>query len=100
MKNLFLAFFLLTSISTFAQTAHKYEYKIGYNTYNYDIEGYNEVGEYCYGNVNINGETNYGSGYIYNDETGEEYSIEVEWYHYGSLEGYDEEGIYYDLEVQ
>ena len=78
---------------------YKYEYRTGnsgsYN-YNYDVSGYDEYGNYVYGNIDI--QDNSGEGYIY-DEFDNEIYIEVEWDGYGSLEGYDDEGVYYELEV-
>jgi len=79
---------------------YKYEYRTGNSgsyDYNYDIEGYDELGNYVYGNVDISGK--YGDGYIYND-SGDEIYIEVEWVGYGELEGYDENGGYYELEAE
>ncbi len=78
---------------------YKYNYRTGYSgnyEYNYDIEGYNDDGDSVYGNIDIEGK--YGSGYIY-DEYGNEKEIDVEWVDYGELEGYDEDGNYYELEV-
>lgn len=73
---------------------YKYNYKIG-RTYNYDISGYDEDGNYVYGNVDIDES---GEGYIV-DEDGNEKYIEVEWVGYGEMEGYDEDGEYYELGV-
>lgn len=79
---------------------YKYEYRTGtsgnYN-YNYDIEGYDNDGNSVNGNIDISGK--YGNGYI-NDDNGNEKSIEVEWVDYGKLEGYDEDGNYYELEAE
>lgn len=79
---------------------YKYEYRTGQSgnyTYNYDIEGYSYDGDYVYGNIDITDK--YGDGYIY-DEWGNEKYIEVEWVDYGVLEGYDEDGNYYELEAE
>ena len=47
------------------------------------------------GNIDIDRD---GDGYII-DEDGNEKSIDVEWTGYGEIEGYDEDGTYYELEV-
>ena len=76
-------------------SGYKYNYKHnGY--YNYDVSGYDENGNYVSGNVDINKS---GDGYIV-DEEGNEKHIEVEWVGYGVMEGYDEDGVYYELEVE
>ncbi|NJB86905.1 hypothetical protein GGR26_002682 [Lewinella marina] len=79
---------------------YKYEHRTGragaYN-YNYDIEGYDEDGNYVYGNIDISGKN--GHGYI-TTEDGNDLSIDIEWVDYGELEGYDENGTYYNLELE
>ncbi len=74
---------------------YKYNYKDG-EYYNYDISGYDEDGNYVSGNVDID---EYGDGYI-EDEYGNEKYIEVEWVDWGVMEGYDEDGVYYELNVE
>ena len=79
---------------------YKYEYRIGKSgnyQYNYDIEGYDNEGNYITGNVDMDGK--YGSGTIY-DEDGNEKSIEVEWYDYGQMQGTDEDGNNYEFEAE
>ena len=73
----------------------KYNYKNG-SYYNYDISGHDEDGNYVSGNVDID---EYGEGYI-EDDFGNEKYIEVKWVGYGVMEGYDEDGIYYELNVE
>lgn len=76
----------------------KYESRSGSSgsySYNYDVSGYGDGG-YVYGNVDVSGK--YGEGYIYN-ENGDELYVDVEWVDNGVLEAYDEEGNWYELEV-
>lgn len=76
---------------------YKYEYREGSSgdyEYNYDVEGYDEDGNYVYGNVDMEGK--YGTGYV-EDANGDEVNIELEWYDYGEMSGYDENGVYYEL---
>lgn len=79
---------------------YKYNSRSGYSgdyEYNYDIEGYGGPdGDYYYGDIDISEDG--GEGYIY-DEDGNEVWIEGEWDGYGEIEAYDEEGNYYELEV-
>jgi len=78
---------------------YKYEYRTGGSgdyEYNYDISGSDENGNSVYGNVDIQGRS--GSGYI-EDDYGNQKDIEVEWIDYGVLEGTDEDGNAYELEV-
>lgn len=77
------------------ESAYKYNYKNG-GYYNYDICGYDEDGNYVSGNVDID---EYGDGYVV-DEYGNEKYIEVEWVDWGVMEGYDEDGVYYEFEVE
>ena len=65
--------------------------------YNYDINGTDGEGNSVNGNIDINGK--YGSGTI-QDENGDEKNIDVEWVGKGQLEGTDDEGNSYDLEVE
>jgi hypothetical protein len=80
--------------TTFNSSGYKYNYKVG-GTYNYDVSGYDDVGNAVTGNVDIDRD---GEGYII-DEDGNEKSITVEWTGYGEMEGYDEDGNCYELEV-
>ena len=78
----------------------KYNYRTGTSnpySYNYDIIGYDEYGNYVYGNIDIQGK--YGDGYIHN-ENDEEISVEVEWIDDGVLSGTDDDGNTYELEVE
>jgi replication-associated recombination protein RarA len=79
---------------------YKYESRTGnsgdYN-YNYDINGSDQDGNNVTGNIDINGK--YGSGTI-TDEDGNEKTVDVEWVNKGALEGTDEDGNSYDLEVE
>lgn len=78
---------------------YKYEYRTDgsdFYEYNYDITGSDENGNSVYGNIDIEGK--YGGGYIEDDYGNEKY-IEVEWVDYGVLEGVDEDGNYYEFEV-
>lgn len=81
-------------------SGYKYNSRSGYSgdyEYNYDIEGYGgEDGGYYYGDIDISQDG--GEGYIY-DEDGNEVWIEGEWDGYGEIEAYDENGNYYELEV-
>lgn len=70
---------------------------IAFSDYNYDISGYDNSGNYVYGDVDVDQDG--GSGTIY-DEYGNAHSIDVEWTGYGELEAYDyETWEYIDLEV-
>lgn len=77
----------------------KYEYRTGNSgnyEYNYDVEGYDNNGDYVSGNVDIS--SNDGEGYISNDN-GEDISITVEWSGYGEIEGTDDDGNTYNLTI-
>ncbi|WP_310378207.1 hypothetical protein [Flavobacterium sp.] len=88
-----------------AKTLHKdkkfdYEYRTGTSKnyeYNYDIVGTNEDGNQITGSIIIKGKS--GAGKI-EDDKGNEYEIEVEWYDYGKLKGVDENGITFELTVE
>lgn len=67
----------------------------GYNSYDYSVSGYGDY-DYVYGEVTVDQDG--GSGYIYL-ENGDEVYITVDWTGYGTLEGYDDEGNYYELDV-
>lgn len=76
----------------------KYESRSGTSgsySYTYDVSGYGDDG-YVYGTVDVSGK--YGDGYIYN-ENGDELYVDVEWVDNGVLEAYDEDGNWYELEV-
>ena len=79
---------------------YKYESRTGnsgdYN-YNYDINGSDQDGNNVTGNIDINGK--YGTGTI-TDEDGNEKAVDVEWVNRGALEGTDEDGNSYNLEVE
>lgn len=78
---------------------YKYEYRTGSSSnyeYNYDVRGSDENGNSVSGNIDIDGK--YGTGTI-EDENGNEKELDVEWIDYGKLEGTDEDGNTYDLEV-
>lgn len=64
-------------------------------TYDYSISGYGNSNS-VYGDITVDKQG--GDGYIY-DEDGNEKLIDVEWIGNGTLEGYDEDGNYYELEV-
>lgn len=93
------------SIDHFDDTYHeddrfKYEFRTGEDgdyIYNYDVFGYDEEGRDVSGNIYISGK--YGEGYI-QDQDGNEKYVDVEWVDWGVLEGFDEEGTYYQLEVE
>ena len=71
-------------------------YRVYSKKYCYDVSGYDENGNYISGTNDV---TKYGGdGYII-DEDGNEKHIEVDWTGKGELDGYDEDGIYYELEV-
>ena len=62
----------------------------------YDVEGYGDAG-YAYGEI----ESHSGGdvdGYLYLED-GTEVYFEGEWSGHGEVEGYDDEGNYYELEV-
>ena len=84
-----------TDDDEYDESSFKYNYKNG-SYYNYDISGYDEDGNYVSGNVDID---EYGEGYI-EDEYGNEKYVEVKWVDYGVMEGYDEDGIYYEFNVE
>jgi antitoxin component YwqK of YwqJK toxin-antitoxin module len=64
--------------------------------YSYSVSGYGNDNS-VYGDISVN--KNGGSGTIY-DENDNEISIDLEWTGKGTLEGYDEDGNYYELEVE
>ncbi|MBI4683911.1 MAG: hypothetical protein HY755_01805 [Nitrospirae bacterium] len=66
-------------------------------SYDYDVSGTDSDGNQVSGNIEV--DQNGGDGYIETDE-GEEKHIDVDWTGKGKLEGYDEDGNYYELEVE
>jgi hypothetical protein len=64
-------------------------------TYDYSVTGYGECG-YVYGDISVTQDG--GDGYIY-DEEGIEIWVDVSWSGKGTLDGYDSDGNYYELEV-
>ncbi|RKS14293.1 hypothetical protein C8C87_1567 [Flavobacterium sp. 120] len=85
---------------TYHSDAHRqYEYrtgKSGHYEYNYDVSGYNAVGDSVYGNINIEGKC--GAGILTNI-TGGEIEITAEWIDYGKLKVVDKDGNEYNLQV-
>lgn len=80
-------------------TEYQYEYrtgKPGNYEYNYDVSGYDAIGDSVYGNINIQGK--YGAGILTNT-TDEEIEITAEWIDYGELKAVDKEGNEYNLQV-
>ena len=61
----------------------------------YDVSGYGDDG-YVTGNIDAYGDSV--DGYIYK-ENGSQVYFQGEWDGYGEIEGYDENGDYYHLEV-
>ena len=68
----------------------------GYRSYSYDVDGYGD-GQYVSGYIDSSGAKSV-DGYI-QLESGEEVYFEGEWVAKGVVEGYDENGNYYELEV-
>mgnify|MGYP003688264001 FL=1 len=71
---------------------------INQKEYNYNVSGYGSNGEYVSGNVDSNADSNFVNGYI-TLEDGNIVSFSGEWIGKGLIEGYDENGDYYELEV-
>ncbi len=61
----------------------------------YSVDGYGDDG-YVYGDVETNGRDI--EGYLYK-ENGDEVYFEGEFNGYGTIDGYDENGDYYQLDV-
>jgi len=81
-------------------THHQYEYrtgKPGHYEYNYDVSGYNAIGDSVSGNINIEGK--YGAGILVNGTDGE-IEITTEWIDYGELKAVDKKGNEYYLQVK
>ena len=66
-------------------------------SYDYEVSGSDESGNSVSGSVEV--DQSGGDGYVYTDD-GEEKHIDVDWTGHGELEGYDEDGNYYELEVE
>jgi hypothetical protein len=71
-------------------------YKNNSRNYSYDVSGYDENGGYVYGSIDVTREG--GDGYVYDEEGNEKY-IQIDWTGKGELEGYDDDGLSYELEV-
>jgi hypothetical protein len=65
--------------------------------YDYSVSGYGN-GEYVSGSIDASSGSRDVDGYI-TLEDGREVSFEGEWVGKGEIEGYDEDGNYYELEV-
>lgn len=65
--------------------------------YEYSVSGVDENGNYVEGDVEVSQDG--GSGTV-SDEYGNEKEVDVEWTGNGELEGTDEDGETYDLEVE
>lgn len=63
----------------------------------YDVEGYGDSG-YAYGEIESSSGSKDVEGYLYLED-GTEVYFDGEWSGNGEIEGYDEEGNYYELEV-
>ena len=66
------------------------------SSYNYDVSGYGDGG-YVSGNIDASGDR-YVDGYLTLDD-GTQVSFDGEWTGKGEIEGYDENGNFYELEV-
>jgi len=64
--------------------------------YSYSVSGYGDDG-YVYGDIDADG-SKFVSGYLYLED-GTEVYFDGEWSGKGVLEGYDDDGNYYELEV-
>jgi hypothetical protein len=79
-------------------THRQYEYrtgKPGHYEYNYDVSGYNAIGDSISGNINIQGK--YGAGILITNDG--EIEITAEWIDYGRLKAVDKDGNEYHLQV-
>lgn len=80
-------------------TNYKYEYRTGTSGdygYNYDVSGYDDIGNEVTGNVSM--EDKYGTGTITNAD-GVEVEVNVEWIGKGELKATDDDGNEYQLTV-
>ena len=83
MKNIFsVLIFILFPITIFS--------------YEYSVSGYGSDGDYVYGDVETSGQDV--DGYLY-DYSGNTIYFDGEFDGYGTIEGYGDDGIYYELEV-
>tara|TARA_B100001029_G_C15022489_1_gene431477 strand:- start:31 stop:546 length:516 start_codon:yes stop_codon:yes gene_type:complete len=62
-----------------------------------DVSGYDENGDYFYGIIDIS--DNGGEGYLEGDDGVERY-IYLDWSGQGILDGYDDDGTYYEMEIE
>ncbi|MFV5688915.1 hypothetical protein ACM55M_09865 [Flavobacterium sp. ZT3R25] len=79
-------------------THRQYEHrtgKPGHYEYNYDVSGYNALGDSVFGNINIQGKQ--GAGILIT--TDGEIEITAEWIDYDKLEAVDKDGNEYHLQV-
>lgn len=65
--------------------------------YEYDVSGYGDSGS-VYGEIEASSNSRSVDGYIYDEEGNQKY-FSGEWSGNGEVEGYDEDGNYYELEV-
>lgn len=77
-------------------TIRNHNYRHSSETKDYDVSGYDDEGNYVYGEVEM--DDKYGYGYVY-DENGNDIYLDVEWQGKDELEGTDENGITYNLET-
>lgn len=89
-KKLLFCFLLFFVIFVFAAVACASEYE-------YDVSGYGDSGS-VYGEIEESSDSRDVDGYIYDEEGNEKY-FSGEWSGNGEVEGYDEDGNYYELEV-
>ena len=68
----------------------------GYRSFSYSVSGYGDKG-YVYGDIDADGSRDV-SGYLYLEDGSEVY-FDGEWVGKGEIEGYDEDGNYFELEV-
>lgn len=85
---------------THSKNTYVEKYSLAFYTnlklYSYSVSGYDDNGNYFYGNVDV--DQSGGDGYLYDDE-GNSISIYVDWAGKGQLDGYDTDGTHYNLEV-
>lgn len=87
-----------TKTSNKTVTAQRYipKYYTTTKSYSYSVSGYDDNTNYIYGDIDV--DQSGGDGYIYDDD-GNSIYINVDWTGKGQLEGYDDNGKYYELEV-
>lgn len=66
--------------------------------YEYDVSGYGDSG-YVSGEIEANRGSRDVEGYLYTEDGSEVY-FKGEWTGYGEIEGYDENGNYYEIETE